>query len=67
MSTEPASRLTCQEYLAIERNSEQKHEFYRGKMFATGGASIAHNAGLHLSTIDCTIKLADIYAKVQSQ
>jgi hypothetical protein len=67
VSTQPTPRLTRQEYLAIERNSEQKHEFYRGKMFATGGASVAHNAGLHISTIDCTIKLTDIYAKVQLQ
>ncbi len=43
MSTAPNRRYTPEEYLAIERDIEAKHEFYRGEMFAMGGASRVHN------------------------
>ncbi len=36
-------KLTPQEYLARERVSEVRHEFYRGEVFAMAGASEAHN------------------------
>ena len=42
-STQPTPRLTPEQYLVIERGCEQKHQFYRGEMFAMSGASIAHN------------------------
>jgi Uma2 family endonuclease len=43
MSTAPESRkLTAQEYLAIERASETKHEFYRGEMTAMSGVRVPH-------------------------
>lgn len=42
MSAQPKRLLTPEEYLAIERDIEAKHEFYRGEMFAMGGASFAH-------------------------
>src|SRR5688572_2625523 len=35
--------LTEAEYLALERASETKHEFYRGEMFAMAGAKREHN------------------------
>jgi len=69
MSIQPTPRLTCHEYLAIERDSEQKHEFYRGEIFAMGGASIAHNlitfnlaATLHSQLTDrnCTAFVTDM-------
>jgi len=41
--TQPIRHLTPEQYLAIERNCEQKHQFFRGEMFAMSGASIAHN------------------------
>lgn len=44
MSTAPVRRLTPAEYLAAERASDQKHEFYRGEMFAMAGASRKHVA-----------------------
>lgn len=43
MTAEPAIKLTPQEYLAIERQSEFKSEFVNGEMFAMAGASEAHN------------------------
>jgi len=43
MSTQPIPSLTAEQYLAIERNCEQKHEFFRGEMFAMSGATRAHN------------------------
>jgi Uma2 family endonuclease len=35
--------MTAEEYLALERQSEEKHEFLEGEMFAMSGASAAHN------------------------
>lgn len=43
MSADPKRLLTPEEYLAIERDAPEKHEFYRGEMFAMGGASTKHN------------------------
>jgi Uma2 family endonuclease len=43
MSTVPHRRYTEAEYLAIERDVETKHEYYRGEMFAMSGASRHHN------------------------
>ena len=49
---------TGQAYLALERSSEDKHEYYKGEIFAMGGASFKHNVlqvnmlvklGIHLS------------------
>jgi len=75
MSTQSVPRLTSQEYLAIERDLEQKHEFYRGEMFAMSGASIAHNiitvnltASLHaqLKDRDCNVFANDMRVQIQS-
>jgi Uma2 family endonuclease len=43
ISAAPHRRLTVAEYLAIERASEQKHEFVNGEVFAMAGASRQHN------------------------
>jgi Uma2 family endonuclease len=43
---EPAPKynyLTIQEYLEMERNSGEKHEYYEGEIFSMSGASINHN------------------------
>jgi Uma2 family endonuclease len=47
-------RFTVAEYLALEADSLEKHEFYQGEIFAMAGATIRHNeisgnifAGLH--------------------
>src|SRR5205807_1229776 len=34
--------FTEQEYLAFERASERKHEFFRGRIYAMAGTSFAH-------------------------
>ena len=43
MSAQPQPRYTPEEYLAVERSLEFRHEYYRGEMFAMGGASREHN------------------------
>jgi Uma2 family endonuclease len=43
MASEPRQRLTIQEYLALERESETRHEYLDGEMFAMAGASRRHN------------------------
>lgn len=35
--------FTIKEYLEMERNSEEKHEYYEGEIFSMSGASISHN------------------------
>src|SRR5271157_2277403 len=36
-------RFTPQDYLALERKSETRSEYYRGEIFAMSGASREHN------------------------
>jgi Uma2 family endonuclease len=36
-------KLTEEEYLQFEKDAEQKHEFYKGDIFAMAGASERHN------------------------
>lgn len=43
MTAQPVPYLTAAEYLAIERSSDVKHEYFRGEMFAMAGASRTHN------------------------
>ena len=42
MSAPPPTRLTPEEYLALERTSEIKHEYYQGRMYAMAGGTHAH-------------------------
>ena len=35
--------ITPEEYLRLERSSEEKHEYFRGEIFAMSGASENHN------------------------
>ena len=42
MSTQPQRRYTLEEYLALERASEVKYEYWQGEVFAMSGASPAH-------------------------
>lgn len=73
MSAQPKRLITPEEYLAIERDVEAKHEFYRGEMFAMGGASREHNlitgnagASLHaqLANLPCEAYQNDMRVKV---
>ena len=43
MSSVPKTLMTEAEYLAYERASEIRHEFWRGELFAMAGASEGHN------------------------
>jgi len=43
MASEPRQRLTIQGYLAFERQSETRHEYLDGEVFAMSGASREHN------------------------
>jgi len=40
---EPRHRLSAEEYLAFERQSEERHEYLDGEVFAMTGASLRHN------------------------
>ncbi len=40
---QPKILLSGQEFLEFERNAEEKHEYYKGEIFAMSGASYDHN------------------------
>lgn len=42
MSTVPQRRYTPAEYLALERKSEERHEYFRGEVFAMAGGTVRH-------------------------
>jgi Uma2 family endonuclease len=42
VTPEPKAQLTPEEYLAIERSTRAKSEFFEGQVFAMGSASVAH-------------------------
>jgi Uma2 family endonuclease len=43
MSTQPKHRYTLEEYLAIERESEVKYEYWDGEIFAMSGGTFPHD------------------------
>lgn len=43
MAALPKPALSEQEYLEMERASEERHEYYDGEIFAMAGASMAHS------------------------
>ena len=54
MSSQPATRLTPEEYLAIERKSEYRSEYLDGEIVAMTGASRRHN----LITVNITREIS---------
>jgi Uma2 family endonuclease len=73
MSSQTRPRYTLQEYLAIERGSQQKNEYLNGEIFAMGGASERHNlivgnvfASLHaqLRGQPCKVYSSDMRVKI---
>ena len=64
MSTAAVRRYTVEEYLALERDSETKHEFYDGEIFATAGASLPHNlvAGNVFAALHAALRNRDCVA-----
>lgn len=51
------SKFTEEEYLQMERESDRKHEYYRGEIFAMSGASPRHNQIFSNLFISLGIKL----------
>lgn len=43
MSAIPKKKISPEEYLAFERNSDEKHEYFDGQVFAMSGAKRNHN------------------------
>lgn len=43
MAGQPQPRVSVEEYLEMERVSEERHEYYDGEIFAMVGASLSHN------------------------
>src|SRR5437868_495391 len=67
--------ISPQEYLALERASEIRHQYYRGEMFAMSGASLAHNTinfnfsrvvGNQLVDCPCRVFVNDMRVKVSA-
>ncbi len=73
MSTQPLNNLTPKQYVALERRSDEKHEYFAGEVFAMGGASRNHNritvnlsSLLHraLASRPCEVFASDMRVKV---
>src|SRR5215216_7594453 len=75
MSSQRKALISPEEYLAIERKSEIKHEFFAGEMFAMVGASKRHNLitanlirilGNQLLERPCNVYPSDMRVKVSA-
>jgi Uma2 family endonuclease len=73
MSSQATPTYSPQEYLAIERDAQQKHEYFNGEIFLLAGASERHNlivvnlvATIHaqLKGTDCKVYSHDMRLKV---
>lgn len=67
--------VTPEEYLAVERNAEFKHEYHRGAVTAMAGASNEHtlivsnlviNLGNQIRDRDCTVRASDMRLQVSA-
>src|SRR3954470_14003963 len=75
MSSQRKTFLTPEEYLAVERKSEIKHEYFAGEMFAMVGASKRHNLisaniirilGNQLLERPCNVYPSDMRVKISA-
>jgi Uma2 family endonuclease len=73
MSIEQKQRYSVKEYLALERESEIKHEYWNGEIFAMTGASFKHNRiAVNVSRIldnqlenrECDVLAGDMRVKI---
>lgn len=73
MSSQPKTQYTPEEYLAIDRQSEHKNEYFDGEIFAMTGASRKRNLiSVNVATIlnnqlaerDCEVYASDMRVKV---
>lgn len=67
--------LTPEEYLRLERKSEERHEYLKGEVFAMSGASRAHNLiaqntsrmlGNQIEDRPCEVYQSDMRVKIQA-
>jgi Uma2 family endonuclease len=75
MSTLPKSFLTPEQYLELERDSETRHEYYDGQMFAMAGAEEPHvvlvanlvtSLNTQLRDRDCRVYSTDMRVNVSA-
>ena len=75
MATQPRPRIPPEEYLAQERQSERKHEYFDGEIFAMSGASPTHvmivgnvvtALNIQLVGRDCGVYASDLRVKVSA-
>jgi Uma2 family endonuclease len=73
MSVQAKQLISVEEYLAMEREIEEKHGYLNGEVFAMGGASPNHGLivtnvvielGTQLKKRPCTVYAADLRVKV---
>jgi Uma2 family endonuclease len=73
MASQPKTRYTPEEYLALERSCEAKHEYYNGEIFVMGGATKQHvsivtnlvvELGSQLKAGPCTVYSNDLRVRV---
>lgn len=73
MSAETALKMSAEEYLAFDRASEVRHEFWNGEIFAMSGASWNHgliNGNLasllraHLRGRGCSVQSSDLRVQI---
>ncbi len=73
MSALPQQRMTVEEYLALERQDQDRHEYLDGEVFAMGGASWNHGllvgnvfASIHaqLQDRDCFVQTSDLRVRI---
>jgi Uma2 family endonuclease len=74
MSSQTKPKYTLEEYLALERSSEERNEYFDGEIFAMGGASEKHNlivvnvsASLHtqMRGKPCKVYVSDLRVKIR--
>lgn len=68
-----STTITSQEYLALERQAEERNEYINGELFAMAGASREHNQiltnlvrilGNHLLDSSCQVYSSDMKVKI---
>src|SRR5437868_4218153 len=73
MATNPKRKYTLEEYLALERESEVRYEFWDGEIFAMSGGSYAHDqimSNVHtllatqLAGKECSVRTDNMKIKV---
>jgi Uma2 family endonuclease len=73
MTAQPERKYTLEEYFELERSSEEKWEYWDGRVFCMSGASLAHNqittniiteARLQLRQRGCRVFGGDMRVKV---